>query len=72
MNPQHAEYPIFKSKASRDVYLDKLIANGYQVKAKMIHAVVTETRFDNGVPLPDTEYGEVLYTVEDIDLRKGE
>ena len=29
-------YPLFWDKSKRDVYLDRLIANGYQVKAKTI------------------------------------
>ena len=44
-------YPVFKDRIARDGYLDKLIGNGYQVKAV------------DGV--------DGVYTVLDIDRRKG-
>jgi hypothetical protein len=34
MNPE--EYPLFLFKIGRDVYLDKLIANGHQIEAKTV------------------------------------
>lgn len=48
-------YPVFTCEDERDKYLDKLIANSYQVKAKTV--VLADNR--------------TLHTVTDIDQRKG-
>jgi hypothetical protein len=38
-------YPLFLDRASRDEYLDKLIANGHRVKARvtMVHEITYYT-----------------------------
>ena len=69
------KYPLFFCKVRRDTYLDRLIVHGYRVRA------ITTVPDPNGVecrfvadhqPKPDTAlYYGVLYTVEDVDLRKG-
>ena len=50
------KWPQFDRKSDRDEYLDKLVANGYQVKPKFVP--------------PDGEM-PMKYMVEDIDKRKG-
>jgi len=56
MGRRHVPYPVFLSEARRDAYLDRLIGNAYQVRAKTLPG-----------PGPNGDQ----YTVEDIDRRVG-
>lgn len=67
------KYPFFLEKAHRDMYLDKLIANSYQVRAKTVDG--TGIAFihivDQFGHTADELFNGELFTVEDIDRRKG-
>ena len=67
------KYPVFVSEAKRDEYLCKLIAKGYQVKRKVVWGHRIDIRFvgDRVNALTPEEAEGVLYTIQDIDRRKG-
>ena len=73
MMAAHIDFPLFADEQERDSYLDRLLANGYQVvpAEKSIHAAPPELiQGLTGHATVETFTGTV-YTVKDIDRRRG-
>ena len=74
MKQHQAKYAIFLSKANRDEYLGKLVANGFRVKRTVVwgrHIVVRYVGDALGGGLTPEQMDGVFYTVKDVDRRKG-
>lgn len=73
MKTPQGKFPVFVSEAKRDEYLGKLVANGYQVKRSVVWGHRINVRFvgDRMNALTSEEAEGVLYTVAEIDRRKG-
>lgn len=73
MKRHQGKYPVFVSEIRRDEYLAKLVAKGYQVKRKVVwgHRLIVRFVGDNIGALSPEQAEGVLYTVVEIDRRKG-
>lgn len=73
MKTPQGKYPVFVSEAKRDEYLAKLVAKGYQVKQAIVWGHRIDIRFvgDSIGALTEEQAEGVLYSVRDVDERKG-
>jgi len=64
---------LFMDKQDRDVYLDRLLANGHQVVAAMktLHAAPPELIHGLKGHAKSETFTGTVYTVKNIDRRRG-
>jgi len=68
------DYPLFISEHRRDLYLDKLIQRGNRIKAKTVYiegTPISKLNIVDGRKDWAGTFTGMLFTVEDVDKRKG-